>query len=114
MVSIVPINEYEIAQIIFDYSEDIPNDFYVHIMNLVKLYYENGNNLQEIHVYIEENKNRIDKHVLLKIKKSLQPQKNCNCNCNCCNCCNFTSIMWTTFIIFFILMIPTVIILNTF
>ena len=45
------LNEYEIAQIIFDYSEDIPNDFYVHIMNLVKLYYENGNNLQEIHVY---------------------------------------------------------------
>jgi hypothetical protein len=115
MTSIIPINEYEIAQIIFEYSEDIPNDFYVHIMNLVKLYYENGNNLQEIHVYIEENKNRINQNILLKIKKSLEPKHKfiIKISCDCCSCYNFfKGLVWIIILLFIILGFITVIVLN--
>ena len=80
MTTVIPINEHEIAQIIFEYSEDIPNDFYVNIMNLIKKYYEHGNNLQEIHDYIKQNENRIDKNCLINLRKSLKPKVKFYCN----------------------------------
>ena len=60
MSVVVPINHNELAQLVFECSEDIPNDFYIDIMNLMKNYYENGNNLNEIHVYLNKNEKRIN------------------------------------------------------
>ena len=71
---VVPIDHNEIAQVLFEYSEDIPNDFYVNIMDLMKIYYETGNNLNQIHTYLDENKNRINKDLFKKIKKLLKPK----------------------------------------
>ena len=88
---VVPIDHNEIAQVLFEYSEDIPNDFYVNIMDLMKIYYETGNNLNQIHTYLDENKNRINKDLFKKIKKLLKPKfsiKNyCSQNCNCVIIC---------------------------
>jgi hypothetical protein len=92
MSVVVPINHNEIAQLIFECSEDIPNDFYIDIMNLMKKYYENGNNLNEIHVYLNKNKKRINGNLFKKIKKLLEPVKNkkiiscpsCEIEFNCC------------------------------
>ena len=97
MAVVVPINGQEVVGYIFDNAEKIPNDFYVCIMNLMKIYYEeNGNNLQIIHEYLNLNKNRIDKYIIKKIycflkkeeETSPTTKKNCECNCNInCNCC---------------------------
>ena len=106
MAVVVPINGQEVVGYIFDNAEKIPNDFYLCIMNLMKIYYEeNGNNLQIIHEYLNLNKNRIDKNIINKIYDFLRkeeetspiPKKNCGCSCHitlcdpfeCCrNCFN--------------------------
>ena len=89
MSVVVPINHNEIAQLVFECSEDIPNDFYIDIMNLMKIYYENGNNLNEIHVYLNKNEKRINGILFKKIKKLLEPKIikrswECKMNFNCC------------------------------
>ena len=86
---IVPINHNEIIQLIFDCSVDVPNDFYVTIMNLMKNYYEYGNNLEEIHIYLNENKKRINDDLFKKIKNLLKPVNksiNCTISCPTCSC----------------------------
>jgi len=86
---IVPINHNEIIQLIFDCSEDVPNDFYLTIMNLMKNYYEYGNNLEEIHIYLNENKKRINADLFKKIKNLLKPVNksiNCTISCPTCSC----------------------------
>jgi len=116
MATVIPINEHEIAEIIFEYSENIPNDFYVHIMNLVKIYYEHGNNLEEIHNYINENKNRINKDLLIKIKKALKPQEEISCNCTISldyyNCSVFKGLFWVVIGLIVIFAFISVMILN--
>jgi hypothetical protein len=69
MSVIVPINDC--ANLLFENSENIPEDFYVHIMNLLKIYYENGSNLHQIHEFLNKNKNKIDCLLMEKIKESL-------------------------------------------
>ena len=110
---VVPIDHNEIAQLVFDCSEDVPNDFYVNIMDLMKIYYENGNNLPQIHIYLNENENRINKDLFKKIKKLLKQKSKLTCtfkcNCNCPECCTlyecYKCITSLTFTCLFILVI---------
>jgi hypothetical protein len=69
---------------IFDHSEEVPNDFYVHIMNLLKNYYEHGDNLEEIHEYLNEN-NSINPRILKSIRDFLKVKKDPCCNQDCNN-----------------------------
>ena len=69
MSVIVPINEC--AEIIFENSENIPDDFYIDIMNLFKIYYEDGSNLHQIHEFLNKNTNKINCLLMEKIKESL-------------------------------------------
>jgi hypothetical protein len=104
MAVVVPINGQEVVEYIFDNAEKVPNDFYLCIMNLMKIYYEeNGNNLQIIHEYLNLNKKRIDKTIIKKISDFLKKEdtpsrtkRNCECSCkinlgdcprNSCNVC---------------------------
>ena len=77
-------------------------------MDLMKNYYEYGNNLNEIHVFLQQNENRIDKIILKKIRESIiEPKPRFECNIDCkivcirldtlrCSCC---------FILFFLVFI---------
>ena len=72
MAAVVPINiEHEIVDYIFEESERLPNDFYVHIMDLMKKYYDqqHAQVYNEIQVYINKNKNRISVDVFNKMKE---------------------------------------------
>ena len=78
MAIVVPIEN--VSFYIFDHSEEVPNDFYVHIMNLLKNYHEHGNNLSEIHEYLNQN-NSVNPRILKSIRNFLKERKPC-CNCN--------------------------------
>ena len=69
MALIVPIENA--SSFIFEHSEELPNDFYINIMNLLKTYYEFGNNLDEIQEYLEKNENTINPLILKKIREFL-------------------------------------------
>ena len=60
---------------IFEESERLPNDFYVNIMGLMKKYHDEGPHVyNEIQVYIDKNKKRINDDIFKKIKEHF-PEK---------------------------------------
>jgi len=62
----------ELSYFVFDHSERLPNDFYVDLMNLIKLCYEkNGYSFQIIHDYIKKNEKRIEENLLKEIKEKI-------------------------------------------
>ena len=63
MATIVPIED--IAEILFDNSEDIPNNIYIEFMNMLKQYHDYGNNSEQIHEYIQN----FDLPLQVKLKK---------------------------------------------
>jgi hypothetical protein len=63
MATIVPIED--IAEILFDNSEDISNNIYIEFMNMLKQYHDHGNNSEQIHEYIEN----FDLPLQVKLKK---------------------------------------------
>ena len=79
MAVIVPIGDF--AEILFDNSEDIPNNIYIEFMNMLKQYHEYGDNSNEIHEYIR----KFDFSIQIKLKKYLIKTNCCN-DINCCNC----------------------------
>jgi hypothetical protein len=76
---VVPIDE--IAEILFDNSEELPNDIYVHFMNLLKRYHEYPceSTEKEIRKYLK----KIDKPLRIKLERYLPPKPLCVCNCSC-------------------------------
>jgi len=76
---VVPIDE--IAEILFDNSEELPNDIYVHFMNLLKRYHEYPceSTEKEIRKYLK----KIDKPLRIKLEHYLPPKPFCVCNCSC-------------------------------
>ena len=96
MAVVVPINEC--VNLIFENSENIPDGFYLKIMDLLKIYYENGTNLNEIYTFLDGNKSQITHELMKEIKKSLNqylPKTNninCDCSCNCELTCHKISI----------------------
>ena len=86
MTTIVPIED--IAEILFDNSEDIPNNIYIEFMNMLKQYHEYGDNSEQIHKYIEN----FEIPLQIKLKKYFYKQKiNLNCYCFCNN--NLTKVV---------------------
>jgi hypothetical protein len=74
------VNTFRIAEILFDNSETLPNDIYVHFMNLLKRYHEYPceQNENEIRKYIK----KIDKPLRIQFERYLPPPKLFNCKCN--------------------------------
>ena len=78
MPVVVPINtDHEIVDYIFEESERLPNDFYVHIMDLMKKYHDNRSKqvYNEIHSYLLKNENRINNDIFKKIKERFPEKK---------------------------------------
>ena len=91
MSVIVPIENA--SSYIFDRSEELPNIFYIHIMDLLKTYYEFGDNLNEIQEYLDENENTVNPLILKKIRDILIVKKKKECFnwtilYNCCDVIN--------------------------
>jgi len=81
---VVPINSF--AEILFDNSEEIPNNIYVNFMNLLKEYHETGQNIREIKKYLK----KVDKKIRVQLEKHMPIEYNepyCECSCSCINCC---------------------------
>jgi hypothetical protein len=72
---IVPVDE--IAEILFDNSEALPNDIYIHFMNLLKRYHEHPceSTEKEIRDYLK----KIAKPVRIKLQRYLPPKPFCVC-----------------------------------
>jgi len=72
---IVPIDE--IAEILFDNSETLPNNIYIHFMNLLKHYHEYPceSTENEIRKYLK----KIDKPLRIKLERYLPPKPFCVC-----------------------------------
>ena len=60
-----------VTQFVFENSENIPEDFYIDIMNLMKTYHNYGNNLPEVYKFLNKNENKIDKYIIFKIRDFL-------------------------------------------
>ena len=62
---------HEIVEYLFEESERLPEDFYVNIMDLMKKYHDKQEPhvYDEIRVYLDNNKNRINGDIFKKIKK---------------------------------------------
>ena len=70
-------NQYsDCIQYVFENGDEIPDGFYVGIMGLIKKYYNyNGDNFQEIHKYLDENKTTVNPLVLKTIKSYFVKKK---------------------------------------
>ena len=64
----------KITALVFENSENLSNDFYVTINKLMKNYYLYGNNLDDIHIFLNENESTVNKSTIYKIKQ-LFPKK---------------------------------------
>ena len=65
-------NPQKVAEILFENSENIPENVYLCIMNLIKLYHENKNNEEEIRKYILLN---LSPELYLKFEKHITSKK---------------------------------------
>ena len=117
MPVIVPINSDKIVEILFENSEEVPNDIYLNIMNLMKRYHEHGDNENEIRLYLDKVdikiKKRFEKYINRQIKFECIK---CDCSyfkCNCgCKCDNAFTYMWIGFFTFITIMVLYFIIVN--
>jgi hypothetical protein len=78
------IDSGKIVEILFDNSEEIPNNIYLNVMNMMKRHHEFGDNEQEIREYLLT----IDKKYIIKFEKYLSVTPG-YCECKCPDCCNF-------------------------
>lgn len=69
------INEEKIAEILFDYSEELSNEFYKNLLNLLKNYHEHGNNGLIIIKYLNDHTLEIPQQLMDLIKKHIIIEK---------------------------------------
>ena len=63
-----------LVEFIFEKSEEMPNDFYVNIMDLIKKSYHDSNKISEIYKYLEQFGSKIKTDLLNQIKERLPLQ----------------------------------------
>ena len=63
----------ECMSLLFENTETLPEDFYLVMMNLIKVYYERQQNLTQIYRYLEQNRERVDPELLNQIKSYIKP-----------------------------------------
>ena len=74
MATIVPINDFTFAEILFENSEEVPNDIYINLMNLLKIYHEEQSNTDDINDYLIIIKPQINKKLYKKLSKFITKQ----------------------------------------
>ena len=62
----------KIVEILFENSDNVPENVYLNIMNKMKVYHEHGNNEHEIREYASAN---VNKELYNKIKNYLEPKQ---------------------------------------
>ena len=84
---VVPLNQQEIVGFLFENAEKIPNNIYINFMDLIKKYYENGLNLNEMQTYLDQNKQNMETFIFDKIHTFLKNEtkitKTTTNNCFC-------------------------------
>ena len=60
--------------LLFENTEILPEDFYLKIMNMIKVYYDYRQNLNEIYSYLDQNKERVEPELLTQIKSYIKPE----------------------------------------
>ena len=83
MSTIVPIDSDKIVEILFENSENIPNDIYLHIMNLMKRYHEFQDNEDEIRLYLSTVDKKVKNNFEQYITKKYKIKKYCKIDCRC-------------------------------
>jgi hypothetical protein len=74
------IDSGKIVEILFDNSEEIPNDIYLNVMNMMKRHHEFADNEDEIRAYLSS----IDRKYVKRFEKYLNVSKfECNIKCEC-------------------------------
>jgi hypothetical protein len=63
----------ECMSLLFENTQSLPEDFYLVMMNLIKVYYEHRQNLNDIYRYLEQNRERVDPVLLSQIKSYIKP-----------------------------------------
>ena len=100
MTTISPIIDSDkIVEVLFDNAEEIPNDVYLKIMNLMKQYHEHGNNEREIRHYLKS----IDRNILNKFDHFIVKQPCCTINISCNDDCTNIKYNWCVIAIFIFL-----------
>jgi hypothetical protein len=63
----------ECMSLLFENTQILPEDFYLVMMNQIKVYYEHRQNLNEIYQYLDQNQQRVDPVLLSQIKSYIKP-----------------------------------------
>ena len=63
----------ECMSLLFENTQSLPEDFYLVMMNQIKVYYEHRQNLNEIYLYLDQNQQRVDPELLSQIKSYIKP-----------------------------------------
>ena len=93
MNTVVAIDSTKIVEILFENSQNIPENDYIFFMNLMKEYHETGDNEDEIINYVETKikdpvlKNKIQKYISCKNPKCHCRNLKLFCSCRFCGVC---------------------------
>ena len=63
----------ECMSLLFENTQSLPEDFYLVMMNQIKVYYEHRQNLNDIYRYLDQNRERVDPVLLSQIKSYIKP-----------------------------------------
>ena len=85
MTTISPIiDSGKIVEVLFDNAEEIPNDVYLNMMNMMKRYHEHGDNERQIRNYLKG----IDPIILNKFDEFIAKRNCCVITISCDNYSN--------------------------
>ena len=85
MTTISPIiDSSKIVEVLFDNAEEIPNDVYLNMMNMMKRYHEHGDNERQIRNYLKG----IDPNILNKFDEFIAKRNCCIITISCDNYSN--------------------------
>jgi hypothetical protein len=61
---VIPIENGDLSELLFDHKEKLPDSFYLNIMNMLKVYHAGGQNENDIYAELVDNIDKIDPTVM--------------------------------------------------
>ncbi len=65
----IPIENEDLCELLFDHKEKLPDNFYLNLMNMLKVYHSGGHNENDIYNELVDNIGQIDPEVMKLIMK---------------------------------------------
>lgn len=66
---VIPIEDGDLCELLFDYKEKLPDNFYLNLMNMLKVYHSGGHNENDIYNELVDNIDKVDPEVMKLIMK---------------------------------------------